>query len=433
MNKVTGFIFKPSRRKEGCKVKSPFFVLRLKIDGRQIGKDIPLHVRDNQVAEKMKAEFIREKERELGGIMEPKPLRDAAQKPLCNHVADFVADLRSRKKDEHYVDVLETHLLKLIKDNNWRLPKDITADSFIAWRSRQNFAAKTKHHYQIDCCNFLNWMRSNRRMTSNPLEFVGKIELRGNQVVTRRKFTVEEIRRLAAVSGSRWIVYLTAVNTGLRRGELKQLQKADVRLYEERPYILVRASTTKNHKIAPLWLNRELADELKKLARPDDNGTALVFESIPRMERFKRDLAAAKIPYKDDHGHVADFHALRHTLASNLAAAGVHPAMAKAIMRHSDIGLTMGTYTHTSALALAEAVEKLPTFNQEKLNAPGNAPKLVKPNPVVSAGVSLSVSANGKKLIDNTSESPLLSSAVPLCPELAMVRGAGFEPATPCV
>jgi hypothetical protein len=65
MNKVTGFIFKPSRRKDGRKVKSPYFVLRLKIDGRQIGKDIPLHVRDNQVADKMKAELIREKEREL--------------------------------------------------------------------------------------------------------------------------------------------------------------------------------------------------------------------------------------------------------------------------------------------------------------------------------------------------------------------------------
>jgi integrase len=204
--------------------------------------------------------------------VEPKPLRDAAQKPLCEHVADFVADLRSRKKDEHYIDVLEAHLLKLINDNDWRLPQDITPDSFVAWRSKQNFAAKTKHHYQIDCCNFLNWMRSNRRMTSNPLEFVGKIELRGNQVVTRRKFTVEEIRRLAAVSGPRWVVYLTAVNTGLRRGELKQLQKADVCLYEEHPFILVRASTTKNHKIEPLWLNRELADELKKLVGPDDNG-----------------------------------------------------------------------------------------------------------------------------------------------------------------
>ena len=38
------------------------------------GYVIPLNVRDNQVAEKMKADFIRQKERELNGIAEPKAL-----------------------------------------------------------------------------------------------------------------------------------------------------------------------------------------------------------------------------------------------------------------------------------------------------------------------------------------------------------------------
>ena len=92
MNKITGFIFKPSRLKAGRKAKSPYYVLRLKINGKAIGKDIPLKVRDQQVADKMKSEYIREKERELAGLIEPKPLRDAAQKPLCEHVADFVSD-----------------------------------------------------------------------------------------------------------------------------------------------------------------------------------------------------------------------------------------------------------------------------------------------------------------------------------------------------
>ncbi len=433
MKKVTGFVFRPSRRVNGRKVRSVFFVLRLKIDGKRIGKDIPLHVRNIQVADKLKADHLREKERELAGISEPKLLLDAAQKPLCDHLTDFAADLRSRNKVEHYVDIVETHLLKLFKECNWRLPQDITADSFIAWRSKQTFAAKTKHHYQIDCCNFLNWMRRNRRIKSNPLEFVGKIELRGKQVLKRREFTIEEIKRLAAVSGPRWVVYLTAINTGLRRGELAQLQKADVHLYQERPFILARASTTKNHKAEPLWLNQELADELKKLVRPDENGGASVFERIPRMEQFKRDLKAAGIPYKDEQGRVADFHALRHTLATNLADAGVHPVIAKAIMRHSDIGLTMGTYTHTSALALAEAVEKLPRYGPARVNAPENAPILVKSSPAISSGVPLSMAAMGDKPIEKTGDCLPFSAAVPLCHQDAMVRGAGFEPATPSV
>ena len=433
MNKVTGFIFKPSRRKAGRKVKGAYFVLRLKVDGKPMGKDIPLKVRDQQVAEKMKAEFIREKERELAGILEPKPLRDAAQKPLTEHLADFVADLHSRDKDGHYIDILETHLLKLFKDCNWRLPQDITADSFISWRSKQTFAPKTKHHYQVDSKNFLNWMRSNRRITSNPLEFVGKIELRGNEVVKRRAFSVEEIKRLAAVSGPRWVVYLTAINTGLRRKELARLQKADLHLDEAKPYLLARASTTKNHETSPIWLNQELVGELHKLLASADNGATTVFKRIPRMERFRKDLAAAKIPYKDELGQVADFHALRHTLASNMAAAEIHPAKAKAMMRHSDIALTMGVYTHTSALGLAEAVEKLPTYRIMETNAPGNAPKLVKSSSAVSSGVPLDISANDRKTIENIGESLPLSLGVPLWPKEEMVRAAGFEPATPTV
>jgi hypothetical protein len=34
------------------------------------------------------------------------------------------------------------------------------------------------------------------------------------------------------------------------------------------------------------------------------------------MDRFRKDLEAAEIPYVDEQGRRADFHALRHTLAT---------------------------------------------------------------------------------------------------------------------
>jgi integrase len=39
-------------------------------------------------------------------------------------------------------------------------------------------------------------------------------------------------------------------------------------------------------------------------------------------------------------GYRADFHSLRHTLATNLARAGTAPRVAMEIMRHSDMRLT---------------------------------------------------------------------------------------------
>ena len=42
-------------------------------------------------------------------------------------------------------------------------------------------------------------------------------------------------------------------------------------------------------------------------------------------DMLKADLETANIPYVDDAGLYADFHALRHSTGSLLAAAGVHP------------------------------------------------------------------------------------------------------------
>jgi integrase len=55
-----------------------------------------------------------------------------------------------------------------------------------------------------------------------------------------------------------------------------------------------------------------------------------------------------------------DFHALRHTFLTHLAASGVHPKVAQVLARHSTIVLTMGHYTHMQALDVAGDLEKLP-------------------------------------------------------------------------
>ena len=69
------------------------------------------------------------------------------------------------------------------------------------------------------------------------------------------------------------------------------------------------------------------------------------------------------IPYIDDAGCYADFHSLRHTNGSLLAASGVHPKVAQSIMRHSTIDLTMSRYTHTLRGQESEAVAKLPDLS----------------------------------------------------------------------
>jgi hypothetical protein len=95
---------------------------------------------------------------------------------------------------------------------------------------------------------------------------------------------------------------------------------------------------------------------------------------------LKADLADAKIPYVDDAGRYADFHCLRHTTGSLLAASGVHPKVAQSIMRHGDINLTMSLYTHTLRGQESEAIKSLPDLslpNREKLKASGTDDKVL--------------------------------------------------------
>ncbi len=80
------------------------------------------------------------------------------------------------------------------------------------------------------------------------------------------------------------------------------------------------------------------------------------------MKTFRKDLEAAGIAASDGQGRRVDFHALRHTLATNLARAGVSPRVAMEMMRHSDMRLTQRTYTDAALLPMTDALEKLPRY-----------------------------------------------------------------------
>lgn len=74
------------------------------------------------------------------------------------------------------------------------------------------------------------------------------------------------------------------------------------------------------------------------------------------------DLEASGIAYRDEDGRVADFHSLRHSYITLLSRCGVSPKVAQELARHSDIRLTMQTYTHAGLYDLAGAVEGLPAL-----------------------------------------------------------------------
>ncbi len=184
---------------------------------------------------------------------------------------------------------------------------------------------------------------------------------------------------------SRALLYRLAVETGLRAGELASLKRSSFGLDADSPTVTVEAAYSKHRRedILPLRVSSAAAlAEFMASKLP----TAPAFAMPPGTElaaMLREDLAAARQAWMeshrqpqgrteanetafllpvDDSGRVVDFHALRHTAGSLLAAGGVHPKVAQSLMRHSDINLTLSRYTHVYAGQEAQAVAALPDF-----------------------------------------------------------------------
>jgi integrase len=361
---MTAYVFKPSRRKNGKLVQSRMYSGRYRRPGQTKITTVALNVTDRDVAERKLRELIRDIEREEIGVSVPKRMRVAAEAALVGHITAYCADLRARRRASEHVATTERRLKKLSADCNWRRLIDVTAESFQTWRAKQSWAAKTLNDYRAAMLGLFAWLQKTGRVEENPLKLVEKAETRGNERRKRRAFTLEELSALVSVSGEYRLAILADYYTGLRRNELEQVEWGDVQMSAGKTFVVVRASTTKNHEAkrcyVPSWFARELLQAKPSGARAGDR----IFPggSIPSIWVFRSLLKRAAIPYKDDQGRQADFHALRKTLNTHLALMAVDPQTRQEIMRHSDIALTLDVYTDKPMLPIAEAIEKLPVF-----------------------------------------------------------------------
>jgi hypothetical protein len=143
--------------------------------------------------------------------------------------------------------------------------------------------------------------------------------------------------------------------------EIRQLRRADFDF--DNSTVTIRDHTAKNRSEKTLPLRPDTAHEIEvMLSKKLPDAQAFKVPGKP-IDMLRPDLEKAGIEYQDDSGRYCDFHSLRHTTASFLAASRCHPATAREILRHSDINLTLGHYTHTLRGQEAEAINKLPDFS----------------------------------------------------------------------
>jgi integrase len=381
------YVVRGKKRRDGKR--SPYRGRYCVIPGEKL-RDVPLHTTDKQIAIQRLNRIVQDEQREREGLIAPKHQREAAQRSLLDHVEEYIADRLSVGRDERYVRELRQKLLRLIAECAWQFVGQVNAESFCKWRAKQKKAPKTLNEYLNAICGLMNWLEP--RIGQSPLRFVEKVQTNEAPRRERRAFTVNERQRLIDISGQRGVVYRIASETGIRRGELNEIEWRDVHLDTAVPFITVRASIAKNHKHAMQPLTPDAVEALRKLRPTSAQPNERVFAGlIPRMEQFRSDLRAARITYVDAKGEYADFHSLRKTFGTMLTLAGVGQRTVMELMRHSDMRLTAKTYTDANMLPVSDAVARLLQFAGGKQGSHIGSQELVSESLDVSASVSPNV------------------------------------------
>ncbi|MCE9548279.1 MAG: site-specific integrase [Planctomycetia bacterium] len=331
----------------------------------------------------------------------------AASKPLVEHLKDFEAALTAKGSGLRHVEQSVGRVRRLFEACGFVHWSNVTASNVVAklaeWRQPTDKGAglsiQTTNYHTQAAKQFCRWMVREGRAIQSPIEHVQRQNAKTDRRLERRALSVDELRRLLAAAtkgaerhgmtgSARAMLYRLAVETGLRSSELRSLTRASFDFRTEPATVMVAAGYSKRRREDTLPLRPETAtvlqahvgvmlpavrifdlprrEEVAEMLRADLTDARAAWlkevETDPRLlaEREQSDF----LKYSDDAGHVADFHALRHTFISNLARGGVHPKLAQALARHSTITLTMDRYSHTVLGEQSDALVALPDLSE---------------------------------------------------------------------
>jgi integrase len=217
-------------------------------------------------------------------------------------------------------------------------------------------SGKTLASYRESPMAFCDWAVKRGYLPDHPLK--NSVGFDTTPKSHRRAMSMEEIAALRRVSPmERWLVYETAICSGLRAKELRKLTVGHLDI--DGGGVHLDAEWTKNRKpgfqpLSPSTVKRLAASTVGK-----DREAALLAVPVTHTARMLRlDTDKAGIPYWTPEGKL-DFHSLRVTYTSLVIESGATVKEAQSLARHSTPDLTMNTYAKARTGRLHEVAEKV--------------------------------------------------------------------------
>lgn len=349
-------------------------------------------VTDRAAATKVLADWLTARERKQVGLSDP--FQTHYDRPISDHLTEYVGYVRSHSRSEKHVSETDRILKLIVSKTGWTTARAITVGAVTGYLSAMTQGGGTKNMHRRLLVAFCNWMEATGRLPANP---IGGRKVRTYQSAKKRqrraltadelatllatvreyplkaalvprggrkrrdgtptkhkpvKLKPETVEALRAEGTGRWLLYRLAVFTGLRRRELSRLTVGHLRLSEGR--LVLQGRYTKNGRDAVIPLVPALVADLDQWVG-DRNLKATdpvvkVPDAANLTKTHQRMLAAAGLPYQDAQGRFCDFHSLRYTANVLLRRSGVERRDRMVFMRHTSAGLTENVYEDDSQI-----------------------------------------------------------------------------------
>ena len=278
--------------------------------------------------------------------------------------------------------IRDYNVLRLIKNGIGNIePKNITKSQLQDFlNSQKKYSNSTiAKIYQLLNVIFEEAI-SRRKLQINPLKYVIKPKsIKANKKISA--FTLDEHKKfINALRKTNYkYIFLVAINTGMRCGEILALTPKDIdfkrktisitktisRDINSKPIVEDKTKTPASTRVIPLEENVAIyfKSAIAEMTKNDNN---LIFTqkdgSIIRSSnvntQFKRICKTLKFK------GIYNFHMLRHTYATRCIEAGVPIAVLQKLLGHTDISTTINTYTTIFNKYTKSELRKVANYNK---------------------------------------------------------------------
>ena len=234
-------------------------------------------------------------------------------------------------------------------------------------------SAKTLHSHKSSMVRFWRWLVTMEAIVAKPHTPFDGLQLPRAEQRDQRAFTVDEARRLIDWAERdetvvlsvkfdspdgltpqlyRSSLYRLLSCVGLRVGEAARVRWSDLELDADPATLAVQAHKGKRRRGASYALPEPLRAALlyqRQMTRPEPRDAVWPFLSDYQPNRARRvlvnDCKGAGVTVEDARGRRAGWHCFRRLVGTELARAGVSPAVAQRVLGHADPSTTLKHYT----------------------------------------------------------------------------------------